>query len=72
MRGSGVQKALGALDSRDSLRSSIASLSVVLASSGVPYTYECVAYATRIEADRQPATCPECGARMRDISVPRE
>jgi predicted nucleic acid-binding Zn ribbon protein len=37
-----------------------------------PYTYECVACAIRIEADRQPATCPECGARMRDISVPRE
>ena len=34
IRNSGVQKALGALDSRDSLRSSVALLPVVLASSG--------------------------------------
>lgn len=35
-------------------------------------TYECPECATRVEADSQPVDCPDCGARLWDLSVPRE
>ncbi|WP_335999977.1 rubrerythrin-like domain-containing protein [Halorientalis halophila] len=37
-----------------------------------PYIYECTECDHRVSADHQPALCPKCGARMADLSVPRE
>lgn len=37
-----------------------------------PYTYECVDCGNRIKAESQPGDCPECSAKMRDISKPSE
>ena len=34
--------------------------------------YECSECATRVEGDSQPVDCPDCGARLWDLSVPRE
>lgn len=35
-------------------------------------TYECSDCGTRVEAEHQPETCPECGGDTIDISVSRE
>ena len=37
-----------------------------------PYIYECLDCGSRVEADRQPVACPECGGEMRNISKPSE
>ncbi|WP_432613031.1 DUF7129 domain-containing putative zinc-binding protein [Halorientalis regularis] len=37
-----------------------------------PFVYECVGCRLRMQADRQPQTCPECGCVIADLSVPRE
>jgi signal-transduction protein with cAMP-binding, CBS, and nucleotidyltransferase domain len=37
-----------------------------------PHTYECVACGYRESAERHPETCPECGGRLRNLSVARE
>jgi len=37
-----------------------------------PFVYECIGCGTRVEADHQPETCPDCGAQMRDLSVSHE
>lgn len=37
-----------------------------------PHTYECVDCGYRVTADSHPETCPECGGRMRNLSVAQE
>ncbi|MFB6164885.1 MAG: rubrerythrin-like domain-containing protein [Haloarculaceae archaeon] len=37
-----------------------------------PFVYECTDCNRRIEAATQPERCPDCGADVRDLSVPRE
>ena len=37
-----------------------------------PFVYECVGCRLRMQANRQPQICPECGCVMTDLSVPRE
>lgn len=35
-------------------------------------TYECVACRNRVTDDEGVVSCPECGGRVRNLSVPRE
>jgi rubrerythrin len=35
-------------------------------------TYECMACGTRETAESQPVGCPDCGAAMRNLAVPRD
>ncbi|MFB6102059.1 MAG: rubrerythrin-like domain-containing protein [Haloplanus sp.] len=37
-----------------------------------PYTYECADCGHRMTAESKPSKCPECGGRMRNLSVARE
>lgn len=57
-------------DSESALGSLATALSAL--ETAPPHRYECPECTQQVTAEEQPGTCPDCGATMHNISVPRE